>query len=764
MVARENSCGVRVRPTFLRHPALGLALLGMLFLLGPLGARWEEDLGLYLLFQLRGARPAPENIAIVAIDRVSARHLEVPVESERWPRNLHARLIDRLRLQGARVIVFDVFFKEEGDAIQDGELARALKQAGNTVLCEYLRKDQVPWQAGGQGAEGTVEIEKALPPIPLFQSAAAASAPFPLPQKPFRVNQYWLFKPGAGGQPTLPVVAFDLFAAEVHAPLLKLIQNLPEFPLPANPMRDWPSLNAKDRILCLREFFQRHPDAARSLEQAMAHEQAGDLRTRLLRCLLQLHAGPNSRYLNFYGPARSIPTIPYHRVLATTPDEALPTFTGKTVFVGLSERFRTEQRDDFHTVFSQEAGPDVSGVEIAATAFANIWDASAVIPVPAALQGLIVALWGVLLGFASCRPQLGVATGLVGILALIYLTLGQQLFSREALWMPLVVPVGIQAPLAIIASLWRHYRKVRGERRLIQKAARLYLPDQAVVDMADPSLHLEDRRQTVQGVCMATDAARYSRLSEQLTPDALNRLMNRYYAALFGPIRARGGIISDIVGDAMMAVWTSPPAPTLDRLAACCAALEVLRAVETFNRVAPGIGLPTRIGLHCGQIVIGNIGAMDHFEYRAVGDVVNSASRLEGLNKPLRTRILASRDVVEGLEGLFLRHLGRFRIAGKQNPLEVCELIGLRETSHPAQRELCDCFASAIETFFRGDWEQALRLFRLCLTIQCEDGPAAFYRDLCQEYLLHPPGESPEAVGLDHLTTPVALPSRGVNY
>jgi adenylate cyclase len=155
---------------------------------------------------------------------------------------------------------------------------------------------------------------------------------------------------------------------------------------------------------------------------------------------------------------------------------------------------------------------------------------------------------------------------------------------------------------------------------------------------------------------------------------------------------------------------------------------------------------------------------MDHFEYRAVGDVVNSASRLEGLNKSLRTRILASQDVVEGLDGLCLRHLGKFRIAGKHHPLEVCELIGLRENSRMSQRELCDCFGTAMDAFSRGDWEQALRLFRQCLTIRHEDGPAVFYRDLCQEFMLHPPKGSPEAVCPDRPVTRSPLPSQGADH
>ena len=85
--------------------------------------------------------------------------------------------------------------------------------------------------------------------------------------------------------------------------------------------------------------------------------------------------------------------------------------------------------------------------------------------------------------------------------------------------------------------------------------------------------------------------------------------------------------------------------------------------------------MPTRIGLHSGRMVLGHVGAMDHYEYRAVGDIVNTAARIEGLNKRFRTRILASDDVLVGLDDFLTRRLGTFVLAGKSKPLVIHELI-----------------------------------------------------------------------------------------
>ena len=85
--------------------------------------------------------------------------------------------------------------------------------------------------------------------------------------------------------------------------------------------------------------------------------------------------------------------------------------------------------------------------------------------------------------------------------------------------------------------------------------------------------------------------------------------------------------------------------------------------------------LPTRIGLHSGQMVLGHVGAMDHYEYRAVGDIVNTAARIERLNKLFRTRMLASDDLLFGLDDFLTRRLGTFLLAGKSKPLVIHELI-----------------------------------------------------------------------------------------
>jgi adenylate cyclase len=245
--------------------------------------------------------------------------------------------------------------------------------------------------------------------------------------------------------------------------------------------------------------------------------------------------------------------------------------------------------------------------------------------------------------------------------------------------------------------------------------------------------------QQVHGIVLATDASQYTTLSERLAPAQLHQLMNEYYASLFVPIREAGGVVSDVIGDAALAIWSAGGADAEQRRQACRAALHACRAVDAFNRSHASAMLPTRMGLHCGEVVMGHVGAVDHYEYRAVGDIVNTATRIEGLNKRLGTRVLASESVVEGLGDIRCRALGRFMLAGKTRPLTLYELIDAQdETAEAAHRDQT-LFHGALQAFQAQQWREAAEGFEAFTERHPGDGPSRYYLDLCQRIDADPP-------------------------
>ncbi len=331
---------------------------------------------------------------------------------------------------------------------------------------------------------------------------------------------------------------------------------------------------------------------------------------------------------------------------------------------------------------------------------------------------------------------------MIVIVCAAYLFLAFNRFSSANAWWPLAVPLLIQLPVGFISTLILKQRDVQQERRNIRKAFGYFLPDPVVNTLAKDISKITSDSRTVHGTCLFTDAAQYTRLSETLPPDQLKRYLDRYYEILFKPIRHHGGFISDVIGDAVLGLWPTTGKDDQMRLAACQATLEINDALDHTQTIAGQPVLPTRIGVHAGQLQLGSVGAVDHFEYRAVGEVVNTASRIEGLNKHLNTRILVSEEVLSGLDLFQVRPMGTFLLAGKTVPITLFELIGLRENVSPQTLDLCALFQEGLEQFHCRAWSDAEVLFNQALQIKANDGPALFYLKQCHRFKEQPPGET----------------------
>jgi len=720
-------------------------ILGLGISLTPFGLDLEEALGLDLLFKLRGPREVPGEIIIVTMDKVSSENLNLPDEPRKWPRSLHARLIDNLINKGVSLIAFDIIFDEPQSPENDSIFARAIDNAGNVVLGEYIKKDFV--QLDPKTPRADVSIETLIPPIAPLAQAAVAVAPFPLPKVPVKVSQYWTFKTSAGSTPTLPTVAYQVFTTQVYDDFLRLLKKSSTSAitgLPKNKETLIAGKNVDAVVRNLRDIFQRNPLLTDKMLKKLASSSMDQNSKSLVTSLIKMYQSPDSQYLNFYGPPGTIPTIPYfelvQRKTSATASEVDLDFKGKAVFLGLSERMRPEQKDGFYTTFSQPNGVDISGVEIAATAFANLLEDMPVRPLSIVADLVLIMFWGMLVG-CICRlfPLTYSALAVIALSAL-YLMVARYQFTQTAIWYPVASTLFIQAPFAFLAAILWKYFETHTERENIKKAFGFYLPERMVDQLAKDVARIQTGAKMVYGTCLCTDAEQYTALSEAMDPEELRAFLNKYYAAVFEPVRTHGGIVSDVIGDSMMALWTTAQPDAEVRNQACLAALEISRSVDQFNQDY-ALRLPTRIGLHSGHLSLGSVGAINHFEYRAVGDIVNTVSRIESLNKQLGTSILVSADVLHHLDNFLTRELGEFLLSGKSKPVVLHELICLQDESSEKQRNLCGLFAEALRAFRGQSWEKVIDKFNASLQISEQDGPSLFYLGLCEKYRENPPSD-----------------------
>ncbi|HSL98901.1 MAG TPA: adenylate/guanylate cyclase domain-containing protein [Candidatus Limnocylindria bacterium] len=715
----------------------------------------EENTGLGLLFKLRGARQAPSDVVVISIDRESSEHLDLPDNPDKWPRSIHARLTDTLTREGARVVSFDVHFIEPRIPRDDILFARAMGRAGNVVLTEPLKEKEVPVPGGGDSGEASHNIVRVVPPIELFANTAVATAPFTLPRIPFKVNRYFTFDPGAGDSPAMPVVMLQLFGMDAYGEFVRLLERAsPDQAgkLPADRATAIKTLGVKGLIWKIRGIFEGDPALADRMQKELAGEQTlseGGEKRRVIDALIRMYGGPRNRYINFYGPPGTVTTIPYYQALALRNgmlgDKRLD-LKGKAVFVGLSEVLLAERKDSFYTVFSKANGTFIAGVEISATTFANLLADAPVKPIGLPAHITILLGWGILLGVLSRRFQIGTAAASVVGLCILYVLVARYLFETHNEWLPIAVPLFFQAPIAFFGAVVWNYHDANKEKQNIKSAFEHYLPKDVVDQLSKDVAHIQTGGRVVYGICLFSDAAEYTTLSEMMDPHELGKFMNRYYETMFRPVKRHGGFISGVIGDSMLALWVSAHSEADLRDKACFAAVDINRELQAYDESFEGVKLKTRIGLHCGQILLGHIGAMDFYEYTPMGDIVNTASRIEGLNKFLGTTVLVSGEVFHEIDGYLARDCGLFRLKGKTSPIRLYELQCRLEDSEENQKDACAIFSEGLAAFQEGAWDDAEGKFKRVTELLGEDGPSRFYLNLCQTYRESPPGQPWEGV------------------
>lgn len=723
---------------------------GIVLALTPFQLPLETSVGLYTLFHLRGERPPPAEVAIVAIDGRTGEKLGLSPLPRDWPRTIHAELVEELTRRGAAVIVFDFDFRRPRGEQHDQAFARAIASANRVVLFEHLNGRRQPIEGKDGRIQGSVWVEELEPPLPALAGAARALAPFPLPKLGAAVHQFWTFKPSARNTPTMPAAALQLYALHGYGPWRELLAGSTRLPLDGLPLKATDIRDARQMKALMQgtyRLFDQDPELAAHIAAATV-----DPSSRTTAALLGLYAGDNERYLNYYGPPGTIPTLSYQAVIKGTDPKHPPStldVAGKVVFVGYSDLFDPGQPDRFYTVFTRDDGVDLSGVEIAATAFANLLTDQSVKPLDAGTTLLTLLFFGMVLGaLVYLTPAvLGVALALV--LAAAYAAAAQLSFNSAGVWWPLATPLLVQLPLALFIGLFAQYRLQRRRVKHISEAIRQYVPEDVSRILTATGLSPDSVNKVTYGTCLATDMAGFSTIAEKMKPGDLARFLNEYFEALAQALKRHDVVITEFRADAIMCAWTGAADDAAVRRRPVQAALAAAQAISLFNaqRNLPG---SLRVGLADGEFYVGHAGGGGHFVYSIVGDCANTASRIESLNKHLGTQILATRTVMDGQDDLLVRYLGNFRFVGKNEALPITEIVATRASATALQLDLCARFAPALSAFEQGEWSLAAERFESLLLGFPQDGPARFLLERCRSNLR--PGATPDELGIIAMT------------
>lgn len=429
----------------------------------------------------------------------------------------------------------------------------------------------------------------------------------------------------------------------------------------------------------------------------------------------------NGSYLiNYAQESYSIPTISFTDLVRGELEPG--TVTDKIVLIGPTAAIL---QDRHFTPIDEEV--PMPGVEIQANAIQTILD-------NAFLRhqgnfGFVVML-GVMLGVSVVAfmwlPML-VGLGILAGEVIVYPFFAKWMFSRGVV-LDLIWPIVALVATYLVVLAYRNFTEFR-EKRKLKTAFGHYVSSELVEQIsANPDqLQLGGERRVI--TAMFLDIENFTSLSESLEPHAVVEIINTYFDALANIIMEHGGTVDKFEGDAIMALFGAPVFYEDHALRAAQTALAIRGKMGELNQ-ATGSNLNIRIGLATGEAVVGNMGSKTRFDYTAMGDTVNTASRLEGANKFYGTRLMVNPGTFEATqEHLFYRRLDRVRLKGKAEAIDIFELLGPKEGVSETGAAVVNTWHQALEYYRNQDWDGAVARIQEVQQSMPEDGPSKTYLD-----------------------------------
>lgn len=457
---------------------------------------------------------------------------------------------------------------------------------------------------------------------------------------------------------------------------------------------------------------------------------------------------PVQRWINYYGPKNTFASV--NLAQALDPDGVPPGFfKDKIVMVGgrSAVSYLAAGRDEFGTPYSRGAHQFTSGLEVHANILLNLLRGEWLTRLPEKWVAAILILVGLIAGaLAALRPWLAALSALVVSLALTCLACW--FVWHQHVWFDWLVPAAIQMPLGLAWAVGSQYLLESRRRKELRRAFGFYLSPQMADKIADSDFDLKPGGKLVDVTVIFTDLESFTSISEDLDPAEVSEILTSYFGQTTKCILENKGTIIKYIGDAVFAAWGAPIDDPHHAVRAAETACDLRRLSEL---VVHGKTLRTRVGIHSGKVLAGNLGSSYRFDYTMIGDAVNFASRLESLNKYLSTQVLISDAVRQQLgDGFVTRQLGEFRVAGKKQSVVIHELI-CRCDAESGEKSWIEIFEKGLGVFRAGEFATARDLMERAREMRGgSDGPSEFYLRKIASFEAH--GQNDDWTGIVELS------------
>jgi adenylate cyclase len=661
-------------------------------------------------FVARGPQPATGEIVVVALDDRTLS--EAPELLQK--RAGVAAVVQAIKAAGARVIGLDILFAEPESPL-DPALARDIAAVVDddrgladtpAPIAALLRR--VRDETRGDDALATA-LRAARPVVLGLHATEHGDVLDPAVRRRARYGQV---VPGEG----------------------------PDAPRAAQLVGALPSLAVAAGALGLVSIDLDHDEVARRVAAARVHDDAV-----LVPLAVQVAAAQKglSPAQVGYLPGRGI-ALGGDVVVATVGHSLQLNHRGKDAFAVISALDVVAGRHDGrlrdkavllgYTYLTHDVTPtpfdrSSPGVLVHATAVDNLLRNDPLRRSPPWLDGLMTLLAGlvatVLAGPGGPRRAVVRGVALVGV-AVVVATIGL-LALQQGLWLAVAGPL-LAVALSSSTTMVVSYATEGQEKRHLRAAFSRYLAPELVAELVENPAMLAlggARRETT---LLFSDIRGFTSVSETMTPEDLVRFLNTYLTPMTQAVLAERGFVDKYIGDAVMAVFGAPVATADHATRALSAALGMHRALLALRRSLRA-DLDCGVGLNSGDVVAGNMGSAERFDYTVIGDAVNLASRLEGLTKRYGVFcVVGERTVAAAGAGFSFRSLDLVRVKGRQQPVAIFELLSGPGHVVAAYHRLAD-FEAGVAAFRRGDLAAA----RVALTAFADENPddvvALLYRE-----------------------------------
>jgi class 3 adenylate cyclase/CHASE2 domain-containing sensor protein len=384
--------------------------------------------------------------------------------------------------------------------------------------------------------------------------------------------------------------------------------------------------------------------------------------------------------------------------------------------------------------------PTVPGVFLHAEAVAEVLTGHVTTTAPRAAVSVLTAATGAA-GAAVAAFGAPWIAALATLGLAIALAAGATSLLARDLWVPLALPLAALVAAPVLAYVIRYIVEERGRRRL-QNAFGHYVAPALVDQLLDDAAALRlggDRREVT---VMFADLSGFTALSTRVDPETLTATINEYLAYIVDQVDATGGYVDKFIGDAVMAVWGAPvadPRHAVHAVQAAMAATERIVREHERARAAGKVGFSVKIGLNSGPAVIGNVGTERRFNYTAIGETVNVASRLESVPTLYDCHIVAGEHTaaLAGDDVLFTE-LDTIKVKGREAPLRVFTPRCPRAQATAADLDAVARYAAGLRMYRNGDFDEASRLWDAFATERA-DRPARRMAERARTLAIMPP-------------------------